>query len=203
VAGSPNKRDRIDRWLVLAGDPATLRDICDHIVEGGTLREWCEQEDVRYSDVSLWLGAETERRDRYDTARSLRDEWLTDTVIRNLRIFADVDIARAYDDHGVLLPIAEMPEDVRRAIVSIEIDEEQVNRSQVDRDADEGEAPELVHTRTRKIRLVSREKAVELLGKYRKMYVDKVEHSADATLEQLLTKSRETPKPPAIDEPPA
>lgn len=189
MPGSPSKRDRTDRWLELAGDPATMRDLCDRIVEGGTLREFCEAHDVRYSDVSAWISAENERRERFDTAIELRGEWLTDSVIRNLRMYVDLDIARAYGEDGKLLPITQMPEDIRRAIVQLEVDEAQVSAQAADPDS--GDAPpNLVQTRTRKIKVVSHERAAELLGKYRKMFVDRVEHGVNESLEDLLTRSR-------------
>jgi phage terminase small subunit len=48
------------------------------------------------------------------------------TVERVLKEYARIafaDIAQAYDDHGNLLPVSQMPEDIRRALTGIEITE--------------------------------------------------------------------------------
>ncbi|HXF44845.1 MAG TPA: hypothetical protein VNK91_01885 [Burkholderiaceae bacterium] len=185
MAGSPRKRERLDRLAALIGDPATLRELCCQIAEGTTVLEWCRAHDVPYSEVSAWLAAEPERRAKVDAALQLRGEYLSEMVIRNLRLYADVDIAQAYGSDGQLLPIQQMPESVRRAIQAFEV----VDHENPD------DAPSRGPTRTRKVRLVSPERAVELLGKYRRLFVDRVEHGADESLEELLTRSRE-PEPP-------
>ncbi len=201
MAGSPKKRQRRTRWQILADDPATLRELCDHLVEGGTLLEWCRAHDVRYQAVSAWISAEDHRRQKVDAALQLRGEFLSDLVIRNLRMYADVDVSKAYDRDGRLLPIQDMPEDLRRAIREFEVEEE------VESHEDEDEGPQggrlrrrrkdaIAATRTTKIKTVSPEKAIELLGKYRKLFTDRVEHSVDTKLEDLLTASRQ-PDPPA------
>jgi phage terminase small subunit len=48
------------------------------------------------------------------------------TVERVLKEYARIafaDIAQAYDDHGNLLPVTQMPEDIRRALIGVEIAE--------------------------------------------------------------------------------
>lgn len=44
-------------------------------------------------------------------------------VLREMRRIALVDIGRAFDEDGWLIPFAKMPEDVRRALVGMEVDE--------------------------------------------------------------------------------
>jgi len=170
------RRERTDRWAALAADPATLRAICDHVAEGGSLPEWCRAHDVRFADVNAWLSADKRRAELYQAARTARDEFLDELVIRNLRLFADLDLGRAYDKDGELLPLHKMPEDIRRAITKVEVTEEFAGR---------GESREHIGY-TKKIRTVSPERALELLGKYRRKFVDRVEHAGKLTLEELV-----------------
>lgn len=188
MASSPRKRDRTDRWLDLAGDPATLRAICDHVAEGGALPEWCRAQGVRFADVNAWLSAEDARCLLYDQAKKGRDEYLGEIVIRNLRQLAEADWRDAYDAKGRLLSFTKWPDGLRRAVLRIEYGE-------VATSTDKGKT--IKHGRDiSDVRLVDPAKAVELLGKYRRMFVDKVEHSGSLTLEDLVGGSM-APAPPA------
>lgn len=97
-------------------------------------------------------------------------------VLQELTRMAWVDIAGAYDANGLLKPIHEIPEDVRRAIVSIEVDELYQGK---------GEDRVLLGY-TRKVKLADKKGSNELLGKYLKMFIDQIEHSATGTLAELL-----------------
>lgn len=196
MPGSPKRRNRRDRLSALLGNPATLRALCDHLVEAGTLLEWCRAHDVPYAAVSAWIAAEEHRREKVDAALQLRGEYLSDMVIRNLRMYADLDIARAYGADGRLLPIREMPEDIRRAIREFEVEEGLGAIDTADPGPNGGQLKrrrksKLIRTRTTSIKTITPEKAVELLGKYRKMFTDRIEHDASETLEDLLTASRQ------------
>lgn len=169
MASAPRKRERRDRLAALLGDPDTLRALCDHVIEGGTLVEWCRARDVKYTDVAAWIAAEDHRREKFEAAKDLRGEFLAELVVRNLRMFADVDMNDALDKRGKLLPFRQIPEHIRRAIREIEYS---------------------LAGKPDKIKLVAPERAIELLGKYRKMFTDRIEHDASETLEELLTRSR-------------
>jgi len=54
--------------------------------------------------------------------RVAKIEIRADTVLRELARLALADIAQAFDEEGALRPIRDMPEDVRRAISSYEVD---------------------------------------------------------------------------------
>lgn len=91
------------------------------------------------------------------TERALVDaKWV---LIRLMQV-ADLDPRRAYDDEGTLLPIDKIPEDVRRALGGLEVDE-----------IWEGHGEERTQTGiTRKIRWCDKLKALELLGKHLGMF---------------------------------
>ncbi len=176
MAGSPRKRERRRRLADLTGDPATMSTIVRRVAEGGTLLELCREWQVAYSDVVVWIGADHTRKERYDLAVECRGEWLGELVIAGIRAIADLDLAEAYDAQGALKPMHQIPEHIRRAIAAVEVAELYEGQGQDRRLAGQ----------TSKLKLVSKEKALELLGKYRKMFVDRIEHQGKVTLEELV-----------------
>jgi len=83
-----------------------------------------------------------------------------DRVILELSRIALLDPKTLFDENGQLLPLAEMPEEARRAIASIEI-----------------ESPKSRPGATvTKIRLWDKPKALELIGRHLKMFVERVAH---------------------------
>lgn len=102
-------------------------------------------------------------------------------VIRELRLLGFADIGRAFKEDGTLMNPPDMPEAVRRAIAGFEVVEEF-----------EGSGPDKLQIGyTKKVKFWEKTKAIELLGKYLKMWTDKVEHSGKLTLEQLVAGSKE------------
>jgi hypothetical protein len=177
------KRERTDRWLTMADDPATFREMCIFVIEGGTLVEWVRQHDVRYGDVSAWIAADDKRAERFESALKLRGEYLSDMVVRNLRQLVELDIATLIDDDGSVKPLDRMPAAARRAIAGIEVTE-----------AFEGRGSRRKITgHTKKLKLVDPARAIELLGKYRRLFVEKIEHDASDSLVDLLTAAGSKP----------
>jgi phage terminase small subunit len=122
-------------------------------------------------------------RDLIDTAieqRELRVEVKADDVLRELRAMASVDVREAYDENGALLPLHEMSPDVRKMIASVEAEEIFAGR---------GEERTVVGT-LRKVKFWPKDKALELLGRHLRMFVDRVEHGIDKNLEQIITEAR-------------
>lgn len=88
-------------------------------------------------------------------------------VLQELGLIAFADIGDAFGTDGQLLPLHEMPEEVRRALSGIDVDELFEGR---------GDDREQIGV-TKKIRTWEKTKALELLGKFLKMWTDKVEVS--------------------------
>lgn len=168
----------------LQQDPATMLTIVESIAEGGTLLELARQWDVPYHELATWIAAEKDRQDRYNLALDFRKEYLAELVIAGIRTIADVDIGDAYDQQGNLKAMHDIPEHIRRAIAGVEVFEEFEGR---------GEARTKIGE-TKKLKLIAKDKALELLGKYRKMFVDRVEHEGKVTLEELVGGSMATPE---------
>ena len=74
-------------------------------------------------------------------------------VLREVMRLADLDPGQLYDAKGKLLPIHQLPEDIRRCIASIEYDQNGLP----------------------KIRFWSKPEALGLLGKHFKLFVDRLE----------------------------
>lgn len=104
-----------------------------------------------------------------------------DDILRRLYNIADVDIADIFDDTGALKPIHEIPIHTRKCISSIDIDELK------DRDGNP-------YGFSKKIKFDSRIGALRDLGRYLKLFVDRVEHSGTVGLADKLKKARERVK---------
>ena len=75
------------------------------------------------------------------------------------------DLSQIFAEDGTLLPIHEMPEDARRVLAGIEVEELFEGR---------GESRERVGT-LRKVKAWDKVRALELLGKHRRLFADVVE----------------------------
>jgi phage terminase small subunit len=90
-----------------------------------------------------------------------------DDVLREYLKLAFCDIGRAYDENGHLLPIKDIPEDVRRAISSVDTEE-----------LWEGYGSEKERIgNIRKVKFWEKTKALEALGRTLKLFTDKAEIS--------------------------
>jgi phage terminase small subunit len=89
-------------------------------------------------------------------------------VIREWKRIGLSDISQMTDANGNLLPLREMPEDIRRTISSIEIEKGK-----------------------RKIRLWDKNSALTNLGKYFKLITDRPEVNLDISFADLLRAARE------------
>lgn len=108
-------------------------------------------------------------------------EVTVERVLAEIKRMAWVDIGDAYDDTGMFKPLKDMPEDVRRAIVSIEVDE-----------LWEGSGEDRVQVGvTRKVRFADKKGTNELLGKYLKMFVERHEFGLTEDLIALLQAGRQ------------
>lgn len=92
-------------------------------------------------------------------------------VVAELACSAFLDPGELFYDDGTVRPISDLPEHVRRAISGIDV---------IDGREDH----------TMKIRFVEKNKSVELLGKWLKMWTDKVEVEGVSALAQRLLEAR-------------
>ncbi len=94
-----------------------------------------------------------------------RIEATADKIKRELTNLAFVNIADAYDQNGALKPFEDMPIELQRAILAVETEElfdgQGKNREQIGY--------------TKRLKLIDKMKALELLGKHQKMFTDVTE----------------------------
>ena len=102
-------------------------------------------------------------------------------IIRELLKHATIDISDVYDDEGNLLPLYEMPEPLRKAIVGIDIEEEYSGKG----------ADRKIVGYTKRIKFTDKIKAIELLGRHLKMFTDVHEIAGLAELADRIKLSRE------------
>ena len=198
--GSNKKEERVNlsvRTSLKLSDPDLLADICASVANGGSLLDLCAVWQVRYSDVVHWIHdeiADPRRKRCYEDALRARSEYMVQSVLDELKRIGTVDIRRAYDKAGCLLPVHEIPEDVARVIVGIEAKElwERVD------DGEGGTKMEKVGEMV-KVKFLDKIKALELLGKNMALWIDRTQHELKgATLEELVAGSRRKEEQPAV-----
>lgn len=96
-------------------------------------------------------------------ARSVATGITAEVVLRELLYMARLDPLAIFNEDGTMRPIAQIPEEARRAIAAFDA-------SQVD-GGDEN-APLVI---TRKIRFHDKTRALELLGKHLRLWADRLE----------------------------
>lgn len=153
--------------------------LCKHIINGGSVLDYCEAHGIEYSDLWAWIQEDKARQNQYDRAVAGQNEWAIVRVLKELKCVALADIRELYDETGKLKHPKEWPEHVARAISSVDVFEEYEGS---------GKNREFVGY-TKRVRVMDKLKALEMIGKYLKMFVDRVQHEG-LTLEDLVEQSR-------------
>lgn len=154
----------------------TLRLICAHTANGGSVIDLCREWGVQFSSFCEWQRTDDKRHKAYADAVRARDEWAIESILNEIRDIGHADIRELYDQKGALLPISEWPRASAKAVVGIE------SKEILDSDgAFIGE--------TKKIKTIDKLKALELLGKKLALFVERHQHSVDETLESIMMKT--------------
>ena len=101
--------------------------------------------------------------------RAERVEVRADDVLRELLRIGTADLRRLFDSSGALRPMSEWPDDVARAVASVEV---------VEMPGGEGVSGGVV----KKIKLWDKPRCLELLGKHLKLFADKETNSGATTV---------------------
>jgi hypothetical protein len=178
IIPADERRVRTERLL---GDPEFLDKYCAHLANGGDGPTYCLERNVRYSDVLAWVSRDDDRKVAVGNAESAGAKWYIASIIKELRNIGMVDIGRAYDSMGRLLPMEQIPKEVRAAIVAVE-SEELYDGS--------GDARQMIGY-TKRVKFSDKLKALEMLGKHLQMFIDtsRVIHQGKVTLEDLIAAS--------------
>ena len=111
------------------------------------------------------------------TKLDISAEW----ILNELRKLAGYDASAVFEDDGSLKPISQWDESNKAALVGM--DHEKL--------FDHFGPGQSKHVgTTRKVKLADKLRALELLGKYRKLFTEKIEVSADDTLVNVLNAAR-------------
>lgn len=164
-------------------DAELLDTICANVASGSDLVTLCKGWEVPYGAVCNWIRKDTERNKRYESAIADRKEFSVDEILRELRFLRISDIRVLFNPDGSMKPVADWPEDVAKAVASVEIDELYEGSGRDKRQVGW----------TKKVKFWDKTKAHELVGKYLTMFVDKREVNVRLSLEQLVKGSYALP----------
>lgn len=98
-------------------------------------------------------------------AQAKRLEIDADTILRELLALATADLTQAFDDSGFMKPLSEIPENVRRSLISLEVSEIFAGM---------GDQRSIIG-HLKKPRFHDKTRALELLGKHLKLFADRME----------------------------
>lgn len=168
----------------MLAEPEALVQICDHVCGGGSLvtlsREW----DVPFARLYAWVHDRDypDRIEKYAVALEGRKAFFTESIAVRLYGIQEADLSLCYDKEGDLLAMSKWPANVKKVLHSLETVTDEEGRVK------------------RKVRLHDPLRAMELLGRYVKMYTDRTESTVGVTLESLVMASIPPPKgvPPAV-----
>jgi hypothetical protein len=160
--------------LSLQANPEeTTSTLYRHIASGGDIMGLCDIFKVNYADFMFWFRKDSERSKVLDTAFTDRNEWFKETVLSEARKLATFDAREVFDDEGKVKDPSEWSDAVASMVANMSVT--------YDGDGNP----------TYKVTMWKKEKALELLGKSIKMFIDRIDHSGKMSLEDLVTKSYE------------
>lgn len=169
-----SRHERREAFFTAVSEPEAIEEICDRIASGETLVDIAAGYEANYRWLYQWLydSEFPERARLLENSMNARDSMAKEDIIGQLHRLGNIDVAKAYDKDGELLPIHEMPVELRKAISSFDVS--------VSEDGD---------ITTKKLRFVDRGQMLALGGRRQKLFVDKVEMSGQMSLEQAVTES--------------
>ncbi len=146
---SPATQQRLD-------DPTLLETVCAYVADGGSAITLCLGWELPYSCLIAWVYDDNQpaRQTRYEQALEARAEWEIETILRELKRIATVDIREAFEEDGRLRPLKDIPADVAACINGIEVAELWQGR----------DAQRVKIGQLKKIKCVDKLRALELLG---------------------------------------
>ena len=175
-----------ERYNRIINDAETMNTICGDTANGGSLIKLAETWNIRYSDILFWIYADAERKRQYLEAVDARNEWTIHRLLDELRSLSFINARLLFDENHALLTPDKWPDDICRAISSIEVDEiwDETAGFEVG-----GKKKKVQIGETKKLKLYDKLKAIELLGKDLGRFISKHEVTGKLTLEDLVTGS--------------
>lgn len=169
-----------EREYEFFSNPDSINVVCANISMGGSLITVAETLGIRYSDILKWIRTESNRNELYNQALEDRKEWAKEKVFKMIMDISSADIRSLYDETNKLLPIKSWPQNVASAVTAIESFEEF-----------EGAGQDRTYIGdTKRVKLVDKNRSLELIMKHLSMLVEKHEVKGNLTLEQLVRESK-------------
>jgi hypothetical protein len=137
----------------------TLEDVCVHVANGGSIIDLCKLWCIRWGDLNWWLNIDKDRQKKYIEALTAQTEWSIQRILTELRSIAYCDMSGAFDSDHSLKPLEDWPEELRRRIAGIEVDEIKEDGIKIGV--------------TKKVKLVDKIKAIELMMKNLNMLTER------------------------------
>ena len=160
-------------------DPQTLDTICVHVANGGSLLDLAKMWAIPYGRITNWLRSQRSRNKQYMDAMNDRQEWYREAILRELRNMALSDVRKIYTDAGALKPVSEWDDATASCIANVETSE-----------IYEGSGKEREYVgELKKIKLWSKDKSLELIGKYLNMFTTRIEVDGALTLAEMVNAS--------------
>jgi hypothetical protein len=168
-----------NRIMRLLKKPDFLDLICSHVANGSTLISFCQTLEVPYGRIANWIHSDPERERRYLASLEDRGEWAVERVIQELMRIATSDIRDIFNEKGGIKDPKDWPDGIAQAVAAIEVMEEF-----------DGVGQDREHIGyTKRVKFWDKPKALELLGKNLKMFIERHEHSGNVTLAELVMSS--------------
>lgn len=125
----------------------------------------------------LTIPAIKEKIEAMSEKRAKKVEVEADDILLELQRLGHADVRAMYDDAGCVKQPKDWPEAIARAVASIEVEE-----------LFEGKGQDRKWIGyTKKVKFWNKPQALELMGKHKKLFTDKLEVTGNVTLEQLIT----------------
>lgn len=155
--------------------------IIDHNATQAAIRAGYSQKTAYSLGQRLLKNAEVKKRMIELESKAIEKAELTvDRVVNELCNIAFFDIKNLYDENGQLMNIHDMPEETRRAISGIETNEIKNKRG-------------VIVGLTRKVKTNDKIRALELLGKFKQMFVDRIEERKTVEERKIIKLSGSMP----------
>ena len=138
------------------GDPWAIDTICGHVANGGNIISLAKLWGLEPGRIIGWIKSDKNRAERYAIATTERKELAAEALTMHIQAAATSDLREVFDEDGNMRPPNEWPDNIARAIQSVEVFEEF------------GQLPDGTKASigtTKKIKLWDKPKSIELLGK--------------------------------------
>lgn len=147
-----------------------------HVANGGSLIDIAKGAMIPYSKIMAWVRADKVRLDAYNAALEDRKEWTREIVLREIRELGTFDIRKILEENGNLKPVSQWPDDISKAVVGMEISENDDGDSWI-----------------KKIKTVDKLKSLEMVAKNLAMLIEKHNVTHELTLDQLIMQTQNKP----------